>query len=422
MKSDQFKKMLAATCLFLLSMVWLFFTQSEVGDEPLFFGRWRTRHFGVTLIGCWILVAMAFSFLSRAAVFRFVLVSVGLGFTVFLLEILGLAGVVNYRQLLRVAPSGGLGSAPTAMLELEGLTYEDLASSWGYPTEAMPFYFKTDRYGLRNHQDRANADIYLLGDSILVAGMLPFEKVVASLLEQDLNRSVMNVALISISPQREVELLKETGLPLENRILLHFIFEGNDMKDSFEWRAKADGTALELSRFERTLTYNALIRLQRATSPPTTPQRRIGRLGGIDYLFGWTRSSFEPYHAELAFIAATLQDLAKNMAEAGGTYGVVFVPSKIRVIGPSCTWPETSSLDGYEEHVSPMRTWLADWAQEQGIPLLDTTDPLLLSTASGHIPWYPGDTHLNAIGHRVMADAIRGWTIFTPMSDTQETP
>jgi hypothetical protein len=49
---------------------------------------------------------------------------------------------------------------------------------------AKSFAYKSDRNGFRNVIDRDAADIYLLGESILVAGLVPFDKIITSRLEK----------------------------------------------------------------------------------------------------------------------------------------------------------------------------------------------------------------------------------------------
>ena len=41
--------------------------------------------------------------------------------------------------------------------------------------------------------------------------------------------------------------------------------------------------------------------------------------------------------------------------------------------------------------------------------MLDVSQPLIESTRDGEIPWFPFDTHLNEIGHQVMAEAAIDW-------------
>ena len=41
---------------------------------------------------------------------------------------------------------------------------------------------------------------------------------------------------------------------------------------------------------------------------------------------------------------------------------------------------------------------------------MDLTQPLCESATNGLIPWFPGDTHWNSIGHNVAADTLIAWS------------
>jgi hypothetical protein len=45
-------------------------------------------------------------------------------------------------------------------------------------------------------------------------------------------------------------------------------------------------------------------------------------------------------------------------------------------------------------------------AEERRVPELDLTDALQRAAAAGRIPWWPGDTHWNALGHEVAGQAL----------------
>ena len=108
-----------------------------------------------------------------------------------------------------------------------------------------------------------------------------------------------------------------------------------------------------------------------------------------------------------------------SVNSSGGTFAIVFVPEKIRVLGPNCEFPPTSSVRDYESHFSPLRGWLTEWCAKQGIATLDLTSALTESTQAGKVPWFSYDTHPNAIGHRVIASAIESWDAVTKWKGSQ---
>ncbi len=107
-----------------------------------------------------------------------------------------------------------------------------------------------------------------------------------------------------------------------------------------------------------------------------------------------------------------LRPLQKLKPLNGGRYLVVFIPSKLRVVGPFCRWPERSALTEYESHLSPFRDFVIKRCKETSIALLDLTDGLIRSARAGNVPWYPGDSHWNERGHEVAAEMLAEWIRF----------
>src|SRR5207247_7280932 len=102
----------------------------------------------------------------------------------------------------------------------------------------------------------------------------------------------MNVAVSGQGPQEEEELLFSTGLPLQGRLLLHFVFEGNDLLDSAAWRRGS--WTQELPWKERTLLNQLVVRAQSLTqAEPSYARSRTGWIGDEAYRFYWLRFSFE---------------------------------------------------------------------------------------------------------------------------------
>ena len=285
---------------------------------------------------------------------------------------------------------------------------------WGLPSRSHPFHYKTDRRGFRNQVDREAGDIYLVGDSILVAAAVPFPETVCGRLEAATGLAAINIALIAISPQEERDLLLEAEVPLDGRLVLQFVFEGNDLMDSAAYRRGRSSSRPPSSFATRSLVHNLIVATQRATD------RRVQRKGrlvasyeGQDVLFLWDKRSFSGLEGEWAAVAEALSETREYVHANGGTYGIVFVPAKLRVLGRFCKWPEDSR--GYEAHLSPMRDLLLRWCKDTGTSVVDATPDLVAAASAGEIPWLFGDTHPSGVGHEAMlrailkADFVRAW-------------
>jgi len=337
------------------------------------------------------------------------------GMTWVILELAGLLGLVSYYGFFasyygfhHFSENPGLGTKPIPLVDIRGTTFGDSGGpAWGLPKKAIPFHYKTDRRGYRNQHDRSEADLYLVGDSMLVAGLVPWENTVTARLEVMLSRPTMTLALIGISPQEERDIFLAANLPMTDRLILHFVFEGNDLQDSKRYRQKVSRSR---ALFQRFLLPNLLQWLKRRTLPVhALAHRHIGYIDGEPYTFMYTAENYKGVQDEVGPICQALEDMRSVVTRAGGTYAVVLVPDKLRVLGPLCHWPEGSDLVQHERHMSPLRDPLIRWCQSEGIPLLDLTDPLSHAATSGEIPWFATDSHLNEIGHRVMAEAIKNW-------------
>ncbi|HET6162647.1 MAG TPA: hypothetical protein VFG37_03200 [Planctomycetota bacterium] len=370
-------------------------------------GLWRLH---VVLLGAavlWLGVVLLAGAGSRRAARRLAEATAIALLTLAWIELFGQVGLVDYRRLVGSVGEPVLGSRAVPRLDLRGTTFEDTAVAWGLPAAPVAFRFQTDRRGYRNAVDREGADVYLLGDSCLVAALLPFESTLCGRLEATLGRPVVNLALIGIGVQQERDLLRASGVPLAGRLVLHFVFEGNDQADSEKYRERIAGATPAVPRLETTFTWNALIRLQSALQPvDPIARRRSGTIGGTTYTFLWTADQFRGKEGEIAPILAALDETRRFVEAAGGRYAVVAIPDKIRILGPLCTWPAGCELADWRAHCSPLPQAVAQWAEERRVPELDLTDALQRAAAAGRIPWWPGDTHWNALGHEVAGQAV----------------
>jgi hypothetical protein len=307
-------------------------------------------------------------------------------------------------------------------VDVSGAAREDLADAWDLPRPRIAYRFRTDADGFRNEPDRASTDVVCLGDSFLVDGLVPHDALVTAQLESRLGRSVRAIALVGIGPQEEAELLAEVHPPLDGRLLIHFVFEGNDLLDSAGYHALRAGTAPPAGEEgpgwkDRTLANQLVLHLQVLTDPdPGFLRHRRGWIGRDPYYFQWLRPSFEGLEGEIPRIMKTLGEIRRTVESAGGRYAVVLVPEKIRVLGGFCRFDEGSEIADWRSQCGPLPEALRDWCAETEVPFVDLTEPLRASVREGAIPWFQADTHWNEVGHHVAAeaiaasDAVRSWT------------
>lgn len=394
------------------AVAWLAITRDPSVEHRRLLGLWRTRSVLVALPVLWSAMFLLARALSARAAARFILVTLAGAIGWVALELAGAAGLVSYPRLLGQEAGETLGSVPLPNTVIRGRAPGDIALAWGLPCDQVEFEYRTDRRGFRNDHDRDGADVYLLGDSILVAGLVPFQQTVTARLEAALQRPVMNISLIGQSVQAECDLFRRAAVPVSGRLVVHFVFEGNDLADSrtFRHQPPAGAPRPRGTLVDRSLARNLELWLIRRTDPVHPAAARFtGDLGGTTYGFIWTGRTMRGFDDELPHIASAMATLRDEVVAGGGRYAVVLVPAKLRVLGPLCRWPAGSALADWREQLSPLPEFLARWCADRAVPYLDLTDALSTAARAGQVPFFPLDTHLNAAGHAVMADALASW-------------
>lgn len=401
---------LLALALLALAGLTLFLGAEASGpDGPLrLFGLWRIRHIALFLLLGTAGLLMLLYAVSRSAMLYAAIIVVTVTVMLLGLEGLGRAGVIDWGKLLK-PQAGDLDDLATKAIPLrsaEGVTYQDTAFMLGLDSTPIPFAFHADRFGFRNPEDRAAADIILLGDSMLVGALVEAEQTTSTRLDALIPATVMQVALIGIGVQEQHDLLRATGIDLAGRTVVQFVFEGNDLLDSRSYRnppATDEGS-------DRSLLLGLWNAATRATGRPRNFEASY--LCSIDdepYTFLWTARSFLGHETEIASVTEALTSFAAEVRQSGGRYHLVYVPSKYRVLAEQCTYPPGSPLENVSDHLNPLRDMFSDWAREEGLSMMDLTDPLQASARAGAIPWFWGDTHWNATGHEVAARALAQW-------------
>jgi hypothetical protein len=381
-------------------------------DTRRLFGLWRLRHVLAALalltVGIVCLARARSHDTFRSVVTAVVTVCVSVG----LLEGLGRAGWIPWQRIF--APSfgdlGPLGTQPAPDQDVKGVSRKDTASVWGIPSEAIPFHYRTDRRGFRNHPGRETASLYLIGDSVLVGALVPFEQTLVARLEALLGEPVIQAALINTAPQTMIEHFGRSGLDVGGRLVVQFVFEGNDLGDS---AALQPGRAASVAAsIESKSLLDHAWRLVTAVTEPTLgiARTRSCMIGGLRYTFFWTAEHVLPHADQAEVITRALENFAERLRGQGARYAVVVVPTKLRILGPLCPrWPDGSDLADWRSHLSPLRDHVLSWGSRSGIPVLDLTPALEAAARRGVVPWFDTDTHWNAQGHEVAARALADW-------------
>ena len=383
-------------------------------DSRRLFGLWRARH----VLAAVALIVVGIAYLARARsrdAFRSVLagtatVCIALG----ALEGLGRAGLIPWQKIF--APGfgdlGALGTAPVPNQDVKGVSRKDTASVWGIPSEPIAFHYRTDRRGFRNVPDRETADVHLIGDSVLVGALVPFEQTLVARLESMLAQPVLQTALINTAPQTMIGHFKKAGFDLRDRLVLQFVFEGNDLGDTAALEPERAASIAAI--VESKSLFDHAWRLLASVSEPTlgVARTRSCTIGPRTYTFFWAAEHFAGYETQGQAITRALETFGAELQAQGARYAVVIVPTKLRVLGPLCPqWPPGSDLTDWRRHLSPLRDQVLAWGRDRGVPVLDLTPALEAAASAGTIPWFDTDTHWNEHGHEAAARAIAQWDV-----------
>jgi hypothetical protein len=403
------RMVLRASALGLLvgAAAWLYATWSPPLTGRLLFGGVRGRD-AVLAAGCaWLAGFLVAASRGKRSGFRWLLASMACAGTWLAAEVVALALSSN----TPAPPAIGWQREPD--LDLRGETPPDIAHAWGLPHRPFSFHYQTNSWGYRNPKDRTAADVFCLGDSLLVAIQLPFSETIPGRLEAAIGRPVGNVCLIDKSPQELHECLRELpGLDLRGRMVVQFLCEDNDLRDS---RSRAIGIKgrTQTSLADRTLGKRLLIALQRATQPEVAEARlHHGTWQGHDVWFFWKYDREPELEAQVPVILQSLTEFAQWVRDRGGRYGIVSIPQKLRVLGPFCGFPADSVVTPVQDHLTTLPEALREWSRRTGVPCLDAEPALTAVAERGELPWFGDDTHLTAAGHAAVTDAVLAWDWF----------
>jgi hypothetical protein len=413
----------ASACLALAVASW-FFTWDDTSEHGFgVFGGYRDRWFLFNLFVTWLagIAVLVLVIKPRRPVWlRLVSVHLGFIFALAALELPALVGAIDYRDLFPRARRyyqgegksiPGLRTVMPANMKQSGMLSGDLVPILGAPAKPVEYTFQTDSRGLRNASEKNDPSILLLGDSILVAGLLPIEQIVSERLERELGVEVLNVSASGDSLQEELLRLRSLDLDLDGRLVVQFIFEGNDQSDSAEWRAwLSHQDASEYPESGIVKTVLAMLHAPRRSAG----RRRSGVYTTADGLgervyFLNDAARIDSHRAEFPVIADALREARRDLDGQGARYALVFVPAKLTVLGPQMTWDEDSALSDTRLQRSLFRDDMRQFAEREELPYFDTTEALQAAARQGVLPYFCDDTHLNGAGHGLVARTLAPW-------------
>jgi lysophospholipase L1-like esterase len=290
---------------------------------------------------------------------------------------------------------------------------------------------RTDAEGHRiaaeGEPPEARVRVLALGDSFLEALAIPYEETVTARLEAALARGldepvhVVNAGVSASSPNRY---LRAARLELEHGhwdAVLVFLFEGNDLiarrRDWIPPRASRAETAL---RWPATLERRELVA---ALVHPLYTQLRTRsqlvvwlkrRLLPVLVRLGFTDHAFPPHLLRAAADAPYWQvtaEVCADIAAVARAHGaeplVVLLPADYQVDRElGLAFAASASHRAEEIDLGQPARRLRDELERRGVPVLDAAPALERAFGAGTAVYGRVDRHLDAAGHRVLAEAV----------------
>jgi len=272
-----------------------------------------------------------------------------------------------------------------------------------------------DRHGFRNERDLEQADVVLIGDSFVEGDLVAFSETVGERLAARLGQVVANLGQSAYGFEQERIVLERYGLPLRPRLVVWFLFGGNDLRDVDHYRWQREHfeelkTPRRAPLARRLLLRNGLLALSAATTPPALGPRARARSGefrradGVTerVYFGDTERPWKPHEWEV--MTRTLEEAKRLTRGIGADFLLIYIPRKFRVYRGHVRLEEGTEAAGWS--VNDLPEALGAWCRESDIAYLDTTPVLEAEVAAGRHVYFVDDVHWNAHGHAVVADAI----------------
>ncbi|MCI0434903.1 MAG: hypothetical protein L0271_14875 [Gemmatimonadetes bacterium] len=387
---------------------------------------WILINLGLSWVWLWAAIGAVTSTPQRELSLRFALTTISLVLIVVVLEIPAILGVVDYRLVFRnriaspwqnpaYRPDSDLLYRRPAHFAVSGETFGDITYLLDVPdARPYPFDLRLDANGFRNPADLSQADVALLGDSFIEAGLISDADFIATRLGAQRGETVASLGNVGYGPRQQFVLLRDYAIPLAPHTIVWLFFEGNDLQNIPTYDAmrrdprRAPG---EVSWLDRSFTHNALervVNLVGHTGPPAT--RRSGLIPTADgeqrAYFLYATPPIQPHHEAAMVKLAGILDEASRLAEREGIRLLVaFVPVKYRVYHDRLSQPGPVTAD-WTLNDMPVRMESLVRGVSPRIGFVDLTPALTAALAEGTPPYFPDDSHWNAVGHRTAAIAI----------------
>ncbi|MBM4383049.1 MAG: SGNH/GDSL hydrolase family protein [Deltaproteobacteria bacterium] len=278
----------------------------------------------------------------------------------------------------------------------------------------LPGYHVEMRYdanGFRNDTTLARADVVAIGDSFVEGVLVAREHTVSEQVARRIGATVANLGQSAYGFRQELIVLERFGLPLRPRVVLWFLFGGNDFRDVEEFERmleRVDEAPPKPPFRQRSFVRSGLLALSRALgarrSASVLHTAHFRRASGERELVIFGHATQSPSEHQWRTGTETLLAAQGRAREIGARFLVVYIPRKFEVYQGLLEIPEGSLVARWKD--ARLNERVAAWAESQGIDFLDTTPVLRREVEAGSHPYLLDDVHWNERGHELAAELI----------------
>ena len=269
--------------------------------------------------------------------------------------------------------------------------------------------------------ERARAAIVSVGDSFTWCTVVPPEATFTALLEPRLGATTYNLGVPGVGPYEYLEILRRFGLPLEPRIVLLNVYEGNDLRDAVrfaEQRARgaqagqSRSAAAEREPLRKTLLRHSYALSFVAGSVEHLAQRwrpqdvdfryEIAVRGGRLAMNGGQADRDEVRTARrllggaiaLALWERALADFATLAAAHGFVPVVTYIPAAYTAYAATVAFADPAIGRDLAAMSRAQRADLRQRSAAHGLTFLDLTAPVQAAVATSDLAYFPYNLHL----------------------------
>ena len=280
--------------------------------------------------------------------------------------------------------------------------------------------YRTDENGFRNPPGIQQADVAVTGDSFVEAGAVPEEQTAVQRIAQATGLRTVNLGLTHYSPDQYLIVTRRFALKYHPRAVVWAIAEANDLSDAEDfliWRRDPGSRQSLVQRFaSRSMIAQMLPRT------PVTPRARRdfrltdGTVGEIDLDFVYHPDAPTRWPRGWEETVKALQEGHRLLQAEGVQFLVLFIPIKVRVLGPFIQFKDDRDRDaalpgGLMDAPTDFAAAVAQECRKTGCDFIDLTAPLRRGAErdNRHVFFQTLEPHLDVDGNQILADEVSGW-------------